>query len=137
MQDWSGKNYMQMMNMPQQYSPMMEMPHEQLQNMFPRCYVIIMPEVERMCDRMCAQHGPMFNPSRQMLESMVDDIDNRVGADVDMDYQDFDQCDDRQFAFGGMGGGRRRFRRDLITILLLRGLLDRRRPPFHPWGFGY
>jgi hypothetical protein len=135
-------DYMQMMNMPNQYSPMMAMPQEQLQSMYPRCYHIINPEVERMCDRMCAKFGPMFNPSRQMMECMVDEIDNRVGADVDMDYQDFmdqDTCGDRQFGVGefggGFGGGRRRFRRDLITILLIRGLLGRRRPPFHP-GFG-
>ncbi len=136
MEDYDYRNYMQMMNVPNQYSPMMEMPQDQLQTMFPRCYHIIMPEVGRMCDRMCAQYGPMFNPSRQMLDSMVDDIDNRVGADVDMDYQDFDGCENRQFGFDGFGGGRRRFRRDLISILLLRSLLNRR-PPHHPWGYGY
>ncbi|AEY65981.1 hypothetical protein [Clostridium sp. BNL1100] len=135
MQNFNCNDYMQMMNVPSQFSPMMEMPQDQLQAMFPRCYHIIMPEVGRMCDRMCAQYGPMFNPSRQMMDSMVDDIDNRVGADVDMDYQDFEGCENRQFVFDGFGGGRRRFRRDLITILLLRELLRRRRRPFFPFGF--
>ncbi len=135
MEDYDYRNCMQMMNVPSQYSPMMEMPQDQLMGMFPRCYHIIMPEVGRMCDRMCAQYGPMFNPSRQMLDSMVDDIDNRVGADVDMDYQDFEGCENRQFGFGGFGGGRRRFRRDLISILLLRELLRRRRPFFGGFGF--
>ncbi len=138
MQNYNCNDYMQMMNVPSQYSPMMEMPQDQLMGMFPRCYHIVMPEVGRMCDRMCAQYGPMFNPSRQMLDSMVDDIDNRVGADVDMDYQDFEGCENRQFVVGGFGGGRRRFRRDLITILLLRELLRRRRPHFGGFGgFGF
>ncbi len=135
MQD-SNMNYMQMMNLPKQYTPMMEMPQQELESMYPRCYYIINPEVERMCNMMCKKYGPMFNPNPQMLESMVDDIDNRVGADVDSEYQDFDKCDDRQFVYGGFGGGRRRFRRDLITILLLRSLL-RRRPSYYPWGYGY
>jgi hypothetical protein len=78
----------------------------------------------------------MYTPSRQQLESMVDQIDNKVGADVDQDYQDPDS-EERQFGFGGFGG-RRRFRRDLITILLLRSLLRRRRFPHFgfPFGFG-
>jgi hypothetical protein len=132
MQDYDYTDYMRMMNMPTQQAPMMQMPQEQLESMFPRCYHIIMPEVENMCHRMFCMHGPMFNPNRQMLESMVDEIDRKVCDDVDMDYQDFDKCDDdRQFGFGGFGGGRRRFRRDLITILLLRSILRRRRPFFH------
>ncbi|MHB8065169.1 MAG: hypothetical protein ACYDG2_21585 [Ruminiclostridium sp.] len=127
-------DYMRKTNMPMQYSPMTEMPQEQLESMYPRCYYIINPEVERHCDMMCAKYGNMYTPSRQQMEGIVDEIDNKVGSDVDADYQDSDDGDDRQFGFGG---GRRRFRRDLITILFLRALRRRRRFPHHGgWGYG-
>ena len=89
--NWSSKPYMQMMNLPQQYEPMMEMPQEQLESMFPRCYYIIYPEVSRHCDRMIAKKGTMFTPSREQLEEIVDDIDNRVGQDVEAEYEDVDE----------------------------------------------
>jgi len=191
-----------MMNLPQQYEPMMEMPQDQLESMFPKCYYIIYPEVCRHCDRLIAKKGTMFTPSRQQLEEIVDDIDNRVGQNVealyeeddnqdlesylkdndyqdmapyhygkdsdsqhiepyhsgkdddyqdmqpyhygkDKDYQDVQHYhygkdkDERQFGFSGGGfGRRRRFRRDLISIILLRELLRRRRRP-HFGGYGW
>ncbi len=160
--NWSGEPYMHMMNIPKQYEPMMEMPQEQLESMFPRCYYIIFPEVSRHCDRMIAKKGTMYTPTREQLEEMVDDIDNRVGQDVDAEYEDDDENqnlesynyqkdndyqemepyhygkekDDRQFGFFGGGfGRRRRFRRDLISIILLREFLRRRRRPHHGFGF--
>ncbi|HEY5586887.1 MAG TPA: hypothetical protein VIK78_20650 [Ruminiclostridium sp.] len=126
-----------MMNMPMQYAPMMNMPQEQLESMYPRCYYIINPEVELQCDMMCSKYGTMHTPSRQQMDNMVDEIDNKVGSDVDAEYQAADNNEDRQFeGFGGGGfggghhgeGGRRPFRRDLISILFLRELLRRRRP---------
>ncbi len=175
--NWSNKPYMQMMNLPKQYEPMMEMPQEQLESMFPRCYYIIHPEVCRHCDRMISKKGTMYTPSREELEEMVDDIDNRVGQDVEAEYEEneysensnymgayensetmgayenpntmgayenpntmgafekYQKDDGRQFGFGGGFGRRRRFRRDLISIILLRELLGRRRRPHS--GFGY
>lgn len=139
MQDYDYMDYMDYMRdmkMPNQYSPMMEMPQEELESMYPRCYYIINPEAERQCDMHCAKYGSMHMPNRQQVENMVDEIDNRVGADVDEEYKDMDD-DGRQFGLG-FGGGRRRFRRDLITILLLRALLRRRRRPYgYPWFPGY
>lgn len=135
--DYDYMDYMRKMNMPQEYSPMMEMPQEDLESMYPRCYHIINPEVERSCGMMHMKYGPMYMPNRQHVESMVDEIDNRVGPEIDAEYQD-DEGEERQFGFGF--GGRRRFRRDLITILLLRRLMRRRRPHFgfpgHFGGFG-
>lgn len=132
-------DYMRKMNMPSQYAPMMEMPQDQLESMYPRCYYIVNPEVERQCDMMQSKHGPMYTPNRQEVESMVDEIDKRVGSDVDAEYGEYGESDneERQFGFGGFGG-RRRFRRDLISILLLRRLLRRRRRPHYgyPWGYG-
>ena len=129
--------YMQMMNVPLQYSPMMEMPQEQLESMYPRCYYMIYPEVCHHCDMLNAKYGTMYTPSRMQMEAIVDDIDNKVGADVDAEYQDDDDDDNkRQIGFGHFGG-RRRFRRDLISILLLRELLRRRRRPHYYGGYVY
>ncbi len=89
--NWSNEQYMHMMNIPKQYEPMMEMPQEQLESMFPRCYYIIFPEVSRHCDRMIAKKGIMYTPTREQLEEMVDDIDNRVGQDVEAEYEDDDE----------------------------------------------
>jgi hypothetical protein len=131
--------YMQMMNVPTQFQPMMEMPQDQLESMYPRCYFIINPEVNRHCDMLTAKYGTMFTPTRMMLDAVVDQIDSKVGADVDADYRDSyddysynDEDYDRQFDFDR----RRRFRRDLISILLLRELVRRRRP-HHFGGFPF
>lgn len=142
MQDFDYMDYMRKMNMPQQYSPMMEMPQEQLESMYPRCYYMIYPEVHRHCDMLCAQYGIMYTPSRRQMDEIVDNIDNNVGASVDAEYQDSDDKEDRQFEEfgggpfgGGHFGGRRRFRRDLISILFLRELLRRRHDHHHHGGF--
>ncbi len=138
--------YMQMMDVPTQYSPMMEMPQDQLESMYPKCYYIIYPEVNRHCDMLNKIYGTMYNPSRKQLEEIVDEIDNSVGSYVDAEYQEQDENDteNRQFGVGYFGhGSRRRFRRDLISILLLRELLRRRRPhyyggyPLHYGGYTY
>lgn len=151
--------YMQMC--PQQYQPMMNMPAEQLESMYPRAYFIIYPVVCQQCDTFASQFGPMYAPSRQQVDCMIDNIDNMVGTQVDQDYRDDDydydsnydydyeydyaDYDQRPNGFGGYGGfggghGRRRFRRDLVRILLLRELLHRRRYPHgghHGGHFGY
>lgn len=133
--------YMQMMDVPAEYSPMMEMPQDQLESMYPKCYYIIYPEVNRHCDMFNKMYGTMYNPSRKQLEEIVDEIDNSVGSYVDAEYQERDEnyTENRQFGLGS----RRRFRRDLISILLLRELLRRRRPnyyggyPLHYGGYLY
>ncbi len=164
MPNWNNDNNapnIQAMNIPQKYAPMMEMPQEQLEAMYPRCYYIIHPEVCRHCDNFVSQFGNMYTPSRQQLDEMVDNIDNSVGEDVDADYRDeelgyddyygyedgysgsYEYYDEREpdgygGGFGGGFGGRRRFRRDLISILLLRELLRRRRPYYgYPGGHGW
>ncbi len=121
--------YMQMMDVPAEYSPMIEMPQDQLESMYPKCYYIINPEVNRHCDMFNKIYGAMYNPSRKQLEEIVDEIDNSVGSYVDAEYQERDENDADYRQFGS--GSRRRFRRDLISILLLRELLRRRRPHYY------
>lgn len=123
MQEFNSSYYMQSMGIPCQYFPMATMPEEQLESMYPKSYYTIHPAVERTCDRITASCGPMFTPTHEQLESMVDQVYDEVEADVcDIDNRN-ESSDDRQFLPGG-----RRFLRDLIAILLIRDLINRRRP---------
>jgi hypothetical protein len=132
MQQQQYMPYMQMMNLPNQYCPMMDMQQDQLESMYPNVYHKVYPHVKQQCDMYDKMYG-MQNPNRQQVDAMVDDIYRKCEGHFDDDYMD-DQMQ-RQFGFGpgfghGFGFGHRRFGRDLITILLLRELIGRRRPFF-------
>lgn len=126
MQDYMP--YMQMMGLPNHCCPMMEMPQGQLESMYPKTYHTIYPHVKHHCDMFDNMHG-MTNPSNEQLEAMVDDIQRKVEFEIDVDVNVPCECGNRQFGYGG-----RRLLRDLISILLIRQLLQRRRP--FPYG-GY
>ncbi len=153
------QEYMDMAGLPSAYSPMMQYPAENLESMYPRCYHVIYPRVMRECEMMYTQYPTMTAPSREMIHQMTnriyDEVEPMLAEDdmkeMDMQYMqnshmdgmgsDYDMYSDtRQFGgLGGFGGGffpgffprpRRRFLRDLISILLIRQLLRRRRPFF-------
>ncbi len=153
-------NYMQMMSMPQQYSPMATMPDEELENMYPQTYHIVQPMVENECNNMVSNYGDMYCPNKAHLESMIDNIYKNVEANVEANIEananveanvkdnvkeiskekgaekekekEIEKEKNRQFGFGG-----RRVLRDLAGILLIRELLRRRRPFFgHPGFYG-
>jgi hypothetical protein len=135
---------MPMMQMPMAQMPMTQMPMMQPMNMyninienvyleeddrdeeyFARMqgenYHRMMPYVMRTVDRM-EKKGDMIYaqyPDREMLEGMSEETYNNMIRD--MPEMADEQEEERQF------GGRRRFGRDLITVLLLSQLLGRRR----------
>lgn len=81
-------------------------------------------------------YGKMYTPTSEQLESMIDKICEKLESEVDdLIKQEMDK-DDRQFGFGGRG-----LFRSLISILLIRELLRRRRPyggyPGYYGGYGY
>jgi len=123
---------------PSQMYPMMTMPQHQLEAMYPRIYYIIFPVVVGHCDMMDSSYGLSYIPTREQLEAMTDDIYARVERDVEAEImQGSRELDDRQFGFG-----RRNLLRGLISILLIRELIRRRRRPFFGFpfyggGFGY
>ena len=115
-------------NMPMSmYSPQyncMEQYNEDLEAMYPDTYRIIYPMVCAACDMV---QRPV---TREIVVKITNDIDNRLGMDGRLDFQ-----------FGEESRIRNRFLNDLINILLIRELIDRRpgrpnRPPFpiRPWG---
>jgi len=117
---------MQAMGIPAQMQPMVSMPEQQLEMMYPRIYHIIYPEVVRHCDMMDMTHGPAHMPTRERLEKIIDDITVKVEVNVDVVInQEPREAGERQLGFGG-----RRLLRDLVGILLIRELIDRRRRPF-------
>ncbi|NSW92607.1 MAG: hypothetical protein HPY74_18475 [Firmicutes bacterium] len=128
--EWNSMPCMQMMSMPDYCYPMMTMPQQQLESMYPKVYIIIFPVVRRHCDMMDMKYGVMHIPTREQLDSMVDSIVKTVSSDVELAIAEGVREEERQLGLGG-----RRLLRDLVLILLLRELI-RRRGQY--WGYyGY
>ncbi|MCL2860298.1 MAG: hypothetical protein FWF46_07105 [Oscillospiraceae bacterium] len=101
---------------------------QDLERMYPDIYRIVYPMVVIACNNISM---PL---TEDMLNRMVDDIYDRVQAtgrvNMDMNFEDEFRNESRQFPgeFTRERPRRRnRFGRDLIRVLLLRELLDRRR----------
>ena len=123
---------MYMTGMPQSYYPMVYMPEKQMEEMYPKMYHMVNNAVENQCDMMEMKYGPNHMPSKDEMDSMVEDIHKDVGPKVEeMEEYKEKKDSERQFGFGG-----RRIFRDLIRILLIRELLRRRQHHGHGM-FGY
>lgn len=129
--DW--RPCMQTMGIPSQCYPMVTMPEQQLESMYPNIYNIINPVVEKQCDNIEMMYGKMYVPSKENIEAATDNILAEVESKVDAEIEKEAGAGERQFGFGG-----RRLLRGLIGILLIRSLLGRRRRPFGFFpGFGF
>lgn len=113
-----------MMPMYQGVMPMMEEDEDDsdLERMYPKSYFIIMPMVRHHCDMMHMKHGMDHRPDKEEVERMVEDI-YKEAKDSFHDMEDDESSDDEMRQYRP----RRRFGRDLITILLLNELFERRR----------
>jgi len=118
--------------MPAQYNnPMNVAAEAQLENMYPNVYNIVNPVVEGYCNNMCMQYGNTYTPNKQQVEAITEDIMKKVEPEVTKEIEK--ESGERQLGFGG-----RRLLRNLIGILFIRNLLDRRRRPFGFFpGYGY
>lgn len=114
--------YMNMMNTNKGCCPMMAMPEQQLEQMYPKTYFVIFPVVLRYCDMMDMNFGCMYIPCREEIEDMCEKICREVEGEVEAVMSQECAESDRQFGFGG-----RRIFRNLVEILLIRELLRRRR----------
>jgi len=107
------------------YDPMIEEDDEQdLAMLYPGLYHRVMPLVMYHGDQVEMKYGPMYTPTREDLGRITDDIYDRLQSDMNFDEyenQDEDEGESRQY------NRRRRFPRDLISILFLRDLHRRRR----------
>lgn len=113
---------------------------DDLERMYPEVYRVVHPMVCRACDNVT------MPVTEDMLDSMTDDIYDRVEADgrinievtVEAEFRDTESnsSESRQMSRPRPRPRRRnRFLRDLIRILLIRELLGRRRQrfPFRPF----
>lgn len=107
--------------------PMITMPEDQLENMYPKTYKIVNPVVQSYCDKM----DTMSNPSKEQLDEVCEKICKDVEADVEKVIAEEGKDDKRQLGLGG-----RFILRDLVGILLIRELLRRRRFFGYP-GYGF
>jgi len=123
---------MQMVDMPDYCYPMMTMPEKQLESMYPKVYIIINPVVQRHCDMIDMKYGMMHVPTCEQLDSMADSIVKIISPDVEVTITQGEREEERQLGFGG-----RRLLRDLVTILLLRELIQRRRAYGYGGYYGY
>lgn len=146
MPEYNFMPYMQQM-MPMQTQSMMQMPQEELEAMYPRSYHLIYPLIRHHCDMHAGQFGPMHTPTRRQLDDMIDNIYNQVSPSME-ENEDMENSlppnandhsmDNKGRQIGGFGFGRRRpFLRDLISVLLLRDLIGRRRRPYYGGYPGY
>ncbi|MCX8130397.1 MAG: hypothetical protein N3I35_09890 [Clostridia bacterium] len=137
--------YDQMMNYYMPNSPMMGNPTEKLEDMYPEVYYRIYPKIKQICMlKDTADNKEMYPyPSRSTVERMVDDIYRDTMMEMGETEDDQEQMEEQRqvlpygYAYPGYTfpvyappvygfGGRRRFLRDLVGVLLLRELLGRR-----------
>ena len=123
------------MGMQSQYYP--TMPQEQMENMYPKTYCIIQPEVECQCDMMQMKYGMMYTPSREQVEATADEIYKSVCPMVEDAIRSEEKDKETKERQMGLFGGR--ILRDFITVLLLRELISRRpnygyMPYYHGYG---
>jgi hypothetical protein len=124
---------MQMMGLPRQAEPMMTMPQDQLESMYPEAYYSVYPAVQHHCDEMGIMPGMAVNPTKEQLDGMVESIANNVESHKGANEVLAAESEKRQ-PYGAFGLGGRRFLRDLVGILLIRELLRRRY--YSPYGYG-
>ncbi|AEV69395.1 hypothetical protein [Acetivibrio clariflavus] len=110
-----------------QYYPMVTMPDEQLENMYPKTYKIVNPVVQSYCDKI----DVMSNPTKEQLAEICEKICKDVEGKVEKVIAEENKDDKRQLGFGG-----RIILRDLAGILLIRELLRRRQFYGYP-GYGF
>lgn len=134
--------YMNATGLPTSYAPLMHSQPMHLESMFPMVYHIVKPKVKMACDML--HHQSYGNPSPMMIQHAVDMIYDEVEpmvSDEDMDGVESnmnpymgeasEENEKRQFeffpgSFHRPPRRRRRFLRDIISILLISELLGRR-----------
>ncbi|MCX7747962.1 MAG: hypothetical protein N2645_13895 [Clostridia bacterium] len=124
---------LQAMNLSNTFCPMMQMPQQQLEEMYPVTYNIVYPAILKSCDMLTANYGGMIEPNKEQLDVMVDNIYKEVEGQVENTVEvEGEESEERQFFFGG-----RRILRDFIGALLIRELLARRNPYYYNAFPGY
>lgn len=121
-------------------SPIANYPSESLESMYPDIYNRVYPKVQHMCNMMDTPNNPQMYPCprREAVERMTDDIYMQVMNEMDENYWDTMTQQQIPGYDDYYGGGYRRgsfrrggFLRDIVSIILIRELLGRRRRRFY------
>lgn len=99
-----------------------DMSENQLEEMYPDIYRTVYPSVSYACDRIHAQYGDMYVPNREEFDEMVEGIQNNVIENIESSQTQ--EVDVNQWNRNSSEVS------DLISILLIRELIGRRRFPF-------
>ncbi len=114
--------------------PMMTMPEQQLESMYPKVYFIILPVVNRQCDIIDTMYSYNYTPTREEFDSMVEDMYVKVEPDVKAELGESGGNPHGQSGNpNGYGGG---LLRALVGTLFLRELIRRRRRPIYGYPYG-
>ena len=98
-------------------------------SLYPPVYGIMYPTIRMIADGIFTQYGPMYIPTREHFDLMVNNVYDKHENDFKRMYDE--RSNDRQLWFG------RPFLSDLIGIGLIEELLERRRPFFHHHEFNH
>lgn len=126
------KSYMQNVETPREMLPIVEMPLQELENMYPNIYFVLYPIVFQQCDMIDNTYGKMYLPNKGELSNIVEEVIeymNNENTPMEPIQKDISSLQWDQNTT-----------RDLISILLIRELIDRRRQGGYPpdrFGPGY
>lgn len=118
--------------------PVMVEGEKQIEMLYPQSYYIIYPHVRYHCDMLERKHGKNYCPTKEEMEDILEDIFKKVEKELDKedeDKKDKDHCRGEERKRKRPYDGRRLLN-DLIGVILIGELLDRRRP-FYGQGYWY
>lgn len=141
MDDWmTYYPYMPMWNIPQYYYPMTDFDDDRLRMMYPRIYNDLYPMINNYCDMMERRYGTMYTPTREEMDSMVEDMTRNLGGRPEEITQEGEAAAETLAPIGYDGDYRHydghHGMSDLARILLIRELMRRRRR-HHPGMYGH
>lgn len=110
----------------------------QIEMMYPHSYYVIYPHVRYKCDLLERKYGKNYCPTKEEMKDIVEDICKKVEKELERDVddkKDKDQCraEDRRRR---RRYDRRRLLNDLVGVILIGELLNRRGPYYGP-GYWY
>lgn len=125
--------FMPMMKPPCTSCPMHQAAmQDEMDGMYPQIYMLIYPHIKHHCHMMELKHGHMHHYTREEIEEICEEILKLCEKDIN-DYYDKDEDIEHEHSHDhnqrSYRNRRRRIASDLVTILVLREMLGRRRRP--------
>lgn len=110
--------YLQNAGVPNEMYPVMNMPLQELENMYPKIYYSLYPMVSNQCNNMDNSYGNSYIPGKDELNNMIENIMNQMDSENMQENPKSKSISVQQWDRNAV--------RDLAAILLVRELIDRR-----------